>query len=78
MKATEKQLKYISKLMGDTYTAEYGKLTTNTASALISAIQAYKRPALFGGFADAAMLAHVYENLCHAEIVAFGHTFAKQ
>lgn len=78
MKATEKQLKYISKLMGNTYTAEYGKLTTKTASALISAIEAYKRPAIFGGFADGAMLAYVYENLCQAEIAAFGHTFAKQ
>ena len=27
--------------------------------------------------ADESMLAFVYENLCHAEITAFGHTFAR-
>lgn len=76
MKATEKQLKYISKLMGNTYTAEYDKLTTKTASQLITAIKAYKRPVLSGWRgADDSMLAFVYNNLCHAEIVAFGHTF---
>ena len=77
MIATEKQLSYISRLMGDTYAAEYDKLTVKTASALITAIVAYKRPVLCGGRADDSMLAFVYENLCHAEILAFGHTFAK-
>lgn len=78
MKATEKQLNYISKLMGNTYVAEYDKLTVKTASVLISAIVAYKRPVLCGGRnADDSMLAFVYENLCHAEIAAFGHTFTR-
>lgn len=78
MKATIKQLNYIAKLMGNTYSAEYDKLTVKTASVLISAIVAYKRPVLCGsGPADDSMLAFVYENLCHAEITAFGHTFNK-
>ena len=77
MKATIKQLHYITKLMGNTYSAEYDKLTVETASILISAIVAYKRPILCGsGPADDSMLAFVYENLCHAEIAVFGHTFA--
>ena len=77
MKATTKQLNYIARLMGNTYSAEYDKLTVKTASILISAIQAYKRPVMMGsGPADESMLAFVYENLCHAEIAAFGHTFA--
>lgn len=79
MKATEKQLDYISKIAGNTYTAEYDKLTVRTASVLISALVAYKRPILCGrGPADDSMLAFVYENLCHAEITAFGHTFANR
>ena len=77
MKATIKQLNYIARLVGNTYAAEYDKLTVKTASVLISAIRAYKRPVLCGsGPADDAMLAFVYENLCSAEIQAFGHTFA--
>ena len=78
MKATEKQLNYIEKLMGKTYSAEYDQLTVKTASVLISALVAYKRPILCGrGPADDSLLAFVYENLCHAEITAFGHTFAR-
>ena len=78
MKATIKQLDYISKIAGNTYSAEYDKLTVRTASVLISAIVAYKRPVLCGkGATDDSMLAFVYENLCHAEITAFGHTFAR-
>jgi len=77
MKATKKQLNYISRLMGDTYAAEYDKLTVKTASVLISAIRAYKRPVLCGCCpADDAALAFVYENLCSAETRAFGHIFA--
>jgi hypothetical protein len=77
MKATEKQLNYIEKLMGETYSAEYDKLTVKTASVLISAIVAYKRPVLIGSIpVDDTMLSFLYENLCHAEITAFGHTFA--
>ena len=76
MKATDKQLNYISKLMGNTYCAEYDKLTIKTASVLISAIVAYKKPVLCGNRpADDTMLAFVLENLCHAEITAFGHTY---
>lgn len=79
MKATIKQLNYITKMMGNTYSPEYDKLTVKTASVLISAIIAYKRPYLCGSVpADDSMLAFVYENLCHAEITAFGHTFAKR
>lgn len=75
--ATQKQLAYISKLIGNTYESEYGKLTTRTASDLIDAIKVYKNPVFFGSRAvDDAGLAHAYENLCHAEIAAFGHTFA--
>ena len=78
MKATDKQLGYITRLMGNTYVPEYDKLTTKSASALISAILAYKRPVLSGARgADDAALAYVYENLCRAEQSAFGHTFAK-
>lgn len=79
MKATVEQLNYITKLMGKTYSAEYDKLTVKTASVLISAIRAYKRPVLCGsGLTDDLMLSFVYENLCHAEIKAFGHTFANR
>ena len=75
-KATKKQLDYITRLMGNTYAAEYDKLTVKTASVLISAIRAYKRPVLCGcGPTDDAMLAFVYGNLCKAEQKAFGHTF---
>ncbi len=75
--ATQKQLAYISKLIGNTYESEYAKLTTRTASDLIDAIKVYKNPVFFGSRAvDDSGLAYAYENLCHAEIAAFGHTFA--
>lgn len=77
MKATDKQLGYITRLMGSTYVHEYDKLTIKSASALISAILAYKRPVLSGKRgADDSELSFVYENLCRAEQAAFGHTFA--
>ena len=70
-------MEYLSKLMGETYKSEYDKLTVRTASELINAIKVYKNPVFFGSRAvDDAGLAHAYENLCHAEIAAFGHTFA--
>lgn len=75
MKATEKQLNYITRLMGNTYMAEYSKLTIKTASALIDAIKQYKNPLLIG-FNDGAELGRVYEQLCVAETRAFGHIFA--
>ena len=75
-KATTKQLDYIVKLTGSLYSAEFDKLTIKTASVLISALVAYKKPVICGSRpADDAMLSFVYENLCHAEITAFGHTF---
>lgn len=75
MKATEKQLNYITRLMGNTYVAEYSKLTAKTASALIDAIKQYKSPLLIG-FNDDAEMGRVYAQLCAAEIHAFGHIFA--
>jgi hypothetical protein len=76
MKATIKQLEYITRLMGNTYSAEYDKLTVRTASNLISAIKTYKNPIFFGNRADDSALAFAYENLCVAETRAFGHIFA--
>ena len=77
VKATEKQLNYISRLMGKTYEAEYDKLTVSSASALIDAIKIYKRPIFVGKRAtDDSVLSFAYENLCRAEIRAFGHIFA--
>ena len=77
-KATKKQLEYLSKLMGETYKAEYDKLTVRTASNLIAAVKTYKEPLFFGSRAiDDSGMAFAYENLCRAEIAAFGHTFAR-
>ena len=75
-KATKKQLDYITRLMGNTYAAEYDKLTVKTASELISAIKVYKFPVFCGvSSLDDSVLAHGYETLCKAEQKAFGHTF---
>lgn len=61
--------------MGNTYAAEYDKLTVKTASELIDAIKQYKNPLLMG-FNDDVELARVYEQLCVAEERAFGHIFS--
>ena len=76
--ATKKQLDYITRLMGETYKSGYGRLTVFTASKLIDAIKVYKNPLFFGERAvDDSGMAFAYENLCSAEISAFGRTFTK-